>query len=68
MIQAAGLKGFSVGKASVSLKHANFIVTEKGVTSADYHRLVCHVQNKVYEQFSVLLEPEIELFGFEVNG
>lgn len=67
MIQAAGLKGFSIGKASVSLKHANFIVTEKGVTSTDYHRLVCHVQNKVYEQFSVLLEPEIELFGFEVN-
>ncbi len=66
LIQEAGLKGFSIGKATVSLKHANFITTEKGVTSEDYHRLICHIQNKVYEQFSVLLEPEIELFGFEV--
>lgn len=68
LIQAAGLKGFSIGKASVSMKHANFITTEKGVTSSDYHRLVVHVQQAVFEQFGILLEPEIELFGFGLKS
>lgn len=67
LIQAAGLKGFSIGKASVSMKHANFITTTEGVTGADYHRLIVHVQNTVYEQFGILLEPEIELFGFGIK-
>ena len=65
LIQAAGLKGFSIGKAAVSMKHANFITTEPGVTADDYHRLVLHVQRTVFEQFKILLEPEIELMGFE---
>lgn len=64
LIQAAGLKGFSIGKATVSMKHANFITTEEGVKSEDYHRLILHVQNTVFEQFGILLEPEIELLGF----
>lgn len=64
LIQAAGLKGFSIGKAEVSMKHANFITTQKGVKSADYHSLVIHVQKTVYEQFGILLEPEIEMLGF----
>lgn len=64
LIQAAGLKGFSIGNATVSMKHANFITTEAGVTAADYHQLVLHVQKIVFELFGVLLEPEIELLGF----
>ena len=67
LIQAAGLKGFTIGKAQVSMKHAKFITTEKGVTSTDYHRLVVHVQQTVYEKFRVLLEPEIEMLGFELK-
>ena len=67
LIQAAGLKGFSIGQASVSMKHANFITTTKGVTSEDYRCLVSHVQRVVFEQFGVLLEPEIELLGFGVK-
>lgn len=67
LIQAAGLKGFTIGKAQVSMKHANFITTEKGVTSSDYHRLVIHIQKTVFEQFRVLLEPEIEMLGFELK-
>ena len=66
LIQAAGLKGVSVGKAEVSMKHANFITTTEGATAADYHQLVKYVQNEVFEQFRVLLEPEIELFGFGI--
>ena len=67
LIQAAGLKGFSIGQAAVSMKHANFITTTKGVTSEDYRSLVSHVQRVVFEQFGVLLEPEIELLGFGVK-
>ena len=67
LIQAAGLKGFSIGQAAVSMKHANFITTTKGVTSEDYRLLVSHVQRVVFEQFGVLLEPEIELLGFGVK-
>ena len=64
LIQDAGLKGYSIGKATVSMKHALYITTTEGVTAADYYRLVCYVQDEVFHQFGILLEPEIELFGF----
>ena len=64
LIEDAGLKGTSVGKAVVSEKHANFIVTEKGVRAADYLALVDLVRDRVLENSGVLLEPEIELLGF----
>ncbi len=67
LIQAAGLKGFSIGKATVSMKHANFITTEAGVKAADYRRLVLHVQKTVFELFGILLEPEIEMLGFDAK-
>ena len=67
LIQTAGLKGFSIGKATVSMKHANFITTEAGVKAADYRQLVMHVQKTVYELFGILLEPEIEMLGFETK-
>ncbi len=65
LIDDAGLKGVSVGKAVVSNKHANFITTKKGVTSTDYKSLVDHVQRKVKEVSGILLEPEIEFVGFQ---
>ena len=65
LIDDAGLKGVSFGKARVSNKHANFITTEKGVTSSDYKSLVDHVQRKVEEVSGIHLEPEIEFVGFQ---
>ena len=65
LIQDAGLKGVSVGKATVSMKHANFITTEKGVRSADYRALIRLVRKTVMEKTGILLEPEIEFLGFE---
>ncbi len=65
LIQDAGLKGMEIGKASVSRKHANFIVTEAGVRSEDYRKLIFHIQKTVYEKFGIHLEPEIEMLGFE---
>ena len=65
LIQDAGLKGMSIGKASVSRKHANFITTEAGVRSEDYRNLIFHIQKTVYEKSGIHLEPEIEMLGFE---
>ena len=55
----------SIGRASVSRKHANFITTETGVRSEDYRKLIFHIQKTVYEKFGIHLEPEIEMLGFE---
>lgn len=64
LIEAAGLKGLRVGSASVSQKHANFIVNEDAGGSADdYHRLVRQVQAAVLARFGVQLETEIEFIG-----
>lgn len=65
LIQAAGLKGMSIGKATVSTVHANFITTEKGVRSRDYFDLILTVQKSVREMFGIILEPEVEFLGFE---
>ncbi|MDX8389598.1 MAG: UDP-N-acetylmuramate dehydrogenase [Mariprofundaceae bacterium] len=63
LIEAAGLKGYRQGGASISTQHANFIVNDKGATSADILFLILHVQKEVLNQFSVQLEPEVCLVG-----
>lgn len=61
LIDEAGLKGFSVGSAQVSEKHAGFIVNTGNATSADIHELMKQVRKRVYDNSNVLLEPEIIL-------
>ena len=61
LIDEAGLKGFSVGGAQVSEKHAGFIVNTGNATSADIHELMKQVRKRVYGNSQVLLEPEIIL-------
>lgn len=61
LIDEAGLKGFSVGGAQVSEKHAGFIVNTGSATSADIHELMMQVRKRVYDNSNVLLEPEIIL-------
>lgn len=61
LIDEAGLKGFSVGGAQVSEKHAGFIVNTGSATSADIHELMKQVRKRVYDNSQVLLEPEIIL-------
>jgi UDP-N-acetylmuramate dehydrogenase len=63
LVEAAGLKGVAVGGASVSEKHANFIVARPGATAEDVHRLIRQVQRRVEEAFGVTLEPEVQLVG-----
>ena len=59
LIDRAGLKGFTVGGAQVSEKHAGFVVNRGGATSKDVYELMMHVREVVHEQFGVVLEPEI---------
>lgn len=59
MIQQAGLKGFTVGGAQVSEKHAGFVVNIGGATAADLRQLTAEVQRRVYAQTGVMLEPEV---------
>lgn len=63
MIDEAGLKGFSIGAAAVSEKHAGFVVNLGGATSADVLAVMAHVREKVYERFGVELEPEVRIVG-----
>lgn len=62
LIEQAGLKGTKIGRASISDRHANFIVTEDGATYEDIHRLIELAKSRVTEQFGVELELEIQIW------
>ena len=63
LIEQAGLKGLTRGKAQISQRHANFIVNSGGASAADVAALIREAHNLVYEQFGVDLELEVELRG-----
>ncbi len=63
LIMDAGLAGYQVGGARVSEKHCGFVINTGGATAADVRQLMRDVQEKVREQFGVLLEPEVKFLG-----
>jgi UDP-N-acetylmuramate dehydrogenase len=63
LIEDAGLKGFRVGNAQVSEKHANFIVNLGGASAADVLKLMEIIREKVLDVSQVRLEPEIKIIG-----
>jgi UDP-N-acetylmuramate dehydrogenase len=63
LIDRAGLKGAAEGGARVSRRHANFIVTRAGATSADVWRLAERVRETVVRRYGVRLEPEVRILG-----
>ena len=63
MIDAAGLKGFCVGGARVSEKHAGFIVTDGNASFRDVIDLIEKVREAVYKDCGTLLEPEVRIIG-----
>lgn len=63
LIDSAGLKGFRVGGASVSEKHANFIINHGEATAADLERLIQHVQDAVERMHGIRLHPEVRIVG-----
>lgn len=63
LIEDSGLKGYTIGGASVSTLHAGFIVNNGDATSKDILDLISYVQDKVYENYSVKLETEVKIIG-----
>jgi UDP-N-acetylmuramate dehydrogenase len=63
LIEQAGLKGYTVGGAQVSPKHANFIVNIGGATARDVMTIIHHVQGEVRARFGFELETEVRLLG-----
>jgi len=63
LIDSAGLKGFRIGGASVSEKHANFIINHGTATAADIETLILHVQRTVEAMYQVVLRPEVRIVG-----
>lgn len=63
LIDQAGLKGFRVGGAEVSGKHANFIVAHPNCSADDVLRIVKIIQEKVSEKFEVNLETEVKMWA-----
>ena len=61
LIEDCGLKGFSIGGASVSEKHAGFLINRGGATSGDVLSLIRAVREHVFEKTGVMLEPEVEI-------
>ena len=65
LIDQTGLKGYTVGGAQVSTKHAGFVVNIGGATAADVLQLISDVQAKVFAAHGVHLEPEVLVLGEE---
>ncbi|PVZ71870.1 UDP-N-acetylmuramate dehydrogenase [Pelagibaculum spongiae] len=63
LIQDCGLKGYKIGGAEVSPKHANFIVNTGGASSDDIEALIELVQQRVFEDSGIKLQPEVEMVG-----
>lgn len=68
LIEQAGLKGYKLGGARVSEKHANFIVNTDNATAADIEKLIGIVQRKVEEIHGVLLKTEVCMVGEEITA
>ncbi len=62
LIDGAGLKGYRVGGAAVSEKHAGFAVNLGGATADDVKQLLNDVSNKVFEHSGIRLEPEVRIW------
>lgn len=66
LIEASGLKGFHIGGAEVSPKHANFIINTGDATAADIEAVIAHVHAEVLRQHGVDLHTEVHTVGVAV--
>ena len=62
MIDEAGLKGYAVGGAAISAKHAGFAVNLGGATACDVRDLLQQVSDIVFEKTGIRLEPEVRIW------
>ncbi len=68
LIEASGLKGYVIGGAQVSEKHANFIVNLGGANALDIELLIKHMRDTVLEKQGVALQQEVKMLGEYVSG
>ena len=68
LLEAAGLKGFAVGSARFSPKHANWVINEGGATAAQIRELIATARERVRERFGVDLRQEVEEIGDPPGG
>ena len=64
LIEDLGLKGYSIGGAKVSEKHANFIVNYNNATAEDIKNLIDYIKEKVKEKYNIDLKVEQEFVNF----
>ena len=62
LIDQAGLKGYQVGGAAISTKHAGFAVNLGGATAEDVRNLLKNVSDLVFENSGIRLEPEVRIW------
>ena len=67
LLDDAGLKGFSIGDAKISEKHANFFINDGNASSSDMLMLIKKAHQKVKDRFNVNLSLEVKLLGFDEN-
>lgn len=65
LIDSCGLKGYRLGTAQVSPKHANFIQADPDGAADDVHRLIGHVRQTVAARCGVDLQTEVRMVGFD---
>jgi UDP-N-acetylmuramate dehydrogenase len=63
LIEASGLKGYIIGGAQVSEKHANFIVNIGGANALDIELLIQHMRETVLNKYGVMLQQEVKVLG-----
>ncbi|MBD3880282.1 UDP-N-acetylmuramate dehydrogenase [Phormidium tenue FACHB-886] len=63
LIEQTGLKGYQIGGAQIAQRHANFILNCGGATATDIFQLIQHIQQKVEQNWSLCLEPEVKMLG-----
>ena len=63
LIEASGLKGYRIGGAEVSPKHANFIINTGDASAADIEALIVHVREQVEREHGVRLQTEVHMVG-----
>ena len=65
LIEKSGLKGFRIGGAELSEKHANFILNKNQAKAQDIYDIIKHVQETVKKKHDIQLEREVKLIGFK---
>jgi UDP-N-acetylmuramate dehydrogenase len=63
LIEDCGLKGFCIGDAQVSEKHSGFLVNKGNATAKDVLELIEYIKKKVFNEYNIMLETEIEFVG-----